>query len=69
MPSKKQIFKKPTAKQMMKGRTPVTARKNISERVLEMDPHRQYIIIDRSIIPKEFFYHGKSRRPLTAGTG
>ena len=65
MSGKKEIFRRPSAKQIMKGRTQVVARKNLVERILEIDPETQYLLIDRNVLPEMFFYRGKSRERLT----
>lgn len=65
MTGKKDIFRRPSAKQIMKGKTQVVARKNLVERILDIDPETQYLLIDRQVIPEMFFYRKNSRKRMS----
>ncbi|MBW2996747.1 hypothetical protein KY349_00230 [Candidatus Woesearchaeota archaeon] len=65
MTSKKDIFKRPSAKQIMKGKKQVVARTNLVERILEIDPETQYLLIDRQVIPEMSFYKRNSRKRMS----
>jgi hypothetical protein len=60
---KKDIFGRPSADSIRKGRKQVVARKNIVERLLDINPETQYLIIDRRLIPDDFYR--MSRKVLT----
>lgn len=55
---KKNIFRRLIADRIRKGRRQVVARTNIVERLLDIDPETQYLIIDRRLIPEDFYRSG-----------
>ena len=56
MTDKLEIFRKPTARQITKGKNGIEAVDNLVDALLKLDPETEYLIIDRDLIPERFFY-------------
>ena len=56
MPNKSDIFRKPSIKEITKGRRLVTSQGDVIRDLLSIDPEKEYLVIDGNIIPEKFFY-------------